>query len=240
MPQPPSRPRSTQPSNSGQNPQGRPRGTSRTNPRATPRTNPRTRTQQADRSASRQAPRRDRSPWQRFLPPFLNLEATSLEQGMGKFLVGLGAGSIVAVVALVPTVNRLHCDRQAQYHSVCWVRGFSLVGLPVRNLKLDPLQGAQFQPAERTAGYGTRVLLSSTKGQLVPFSVYGTTWETCRQASDRINAFLGDPTQESFTFWDLVPSPLLLTVLLGGGGLGTVGICLLWIAQAKTPIRPPG
>ncbi|MEB3272649.1 MAG: hypothetical protein ACO4CG_11510 [Prochlorothrix sp.] len=213
MPQPPSRPRPAKPL--------------RPNPR------------QRSRSTQPPRPRRDASPWQRFLPPFLRTETTSLEQRLGQILVVLGVGTIVGVVGILPTVNRLHCDREGPYISVCRLRSFSLVGLPVRSIALNPLQGAQPEPNPATAGYSTRILLLSQAGRRVPLSVYGTTWATCDRGADRINRFLGNPDLDSFTFWDLVPAPLLLTTLVGGGSLSLAGVCLLWIAQAKTPIRKP-
>ncbi len=142
---------------------------------------------------------------------------------------------MVLAVGLLPTVNRLHCDRQSTYYTVCQLRSFSLIGVPSRSITLDPLQGAQPQPDTMTPGYGTRVLLYAQASRRIPFSRYGTTWASSDRTAQRINGFLANPDLENFTVWDLVPSPLLFSVLVGGASISVMGLGLLWVSQAKSP-----
>jgi hypothetical protein len=158
-------------------------------------------------------------------------------QGVGTVLLALGVAIVALTILVIPTVNRIHCDRQGPYYSVCRVRSFSLVGLPTRNILLDPLQGTQPQPSEPTPGYGTRLMLSTQNSRQIPFSRYGTTWDNSDRAATTLNAFLGNNQAKTLTYWDLVPAPLLLTVLGGGVVLSLGGLGLLWVS--KGALAPP-
>lgn len=148
--------------------------------------------------------------------------------------IGLGMGSVglvilLGTIVLAPTIATLNCQRKADFYSLCTLKNYSLVGLPLRQVRLDPLTGAQAFPDIADPGWSNRVMLYRSGGSDLPFTVFSTDSTTVKRSVLDINTFLGNPKIRSLRYTQLVPWQVLFTVLMGSLGLMGLGLVILKI-----------
>ena len=152
-------------------------------------------------------------------------------------LMIIGTGVLLTTTAFTPTIDHLICQRQNAYTAVCRLKGFSLLGLPVRQVVLDPLKGAEQYPQSAGEPYVTRVLLytsgqpQSTESKIVPFSRYGISASAGFHMTEDINNFLASPETKSFDRWQSAPFLIILTAMIGSLFLFLLGLIILWVNQ---------
>jgi hypothetical protein len=157
----------------------------------------------------------------------LRLEYLHHRVGLG--LAGVGMLLLVGTIAVAPTIATLTCERKADFYSLCTLRNHSLIGIPVRQVRLEPLTGAQAFPQEETPGWVNRVMLYRSGGRELPFTIFSTDSLTVKRSATKINAFLGNPTIRNFRYSQLIPWPVLLSVLAGALVLLGSGLMLFKI-----------
>ncbi|MGA1131513.1 MAG: hypothetical protein ACO31I_04470 [Prochlorotrichaceae cyanobacterium] len=157
----------------------------------------------------------------------LRLDYRHHQIGLG--LSGVGLIIALTTIAIAPTIATLNCQRQADYYSRCTVTNRSLIGIPLRQVRFDPLTGAQARPESRIPGWTNRVMLYKSGGNEIPFMTFSTDALTVQRSVTQINAFLGNPKIRDFRYTQLVPWQVLLGVLTGAMILLGAGLMLLQI-----------
>jgi hypothetical protein len=150
-------------------------------------------------------------------------------QRIGLGFVAVGMMILISTVAMAPSVATLDCQRKEDYYSVCLLQNRSLLGLPVRQMTLDPLEGSQPFPIPTIPGWSNQVMLYQS-GHPFTFSRFSGDEVSVMRSVEAINAFLGNPQISTFHYDLVVPFPILLTILLGTLSFLAVGLVLLKIA----------
>jgi hypothetical protein len=148
-------------------------------------------------------------------PLLRSLRLDYLHHRIALGLVGVGMVILVGTIVFAPTIASLDCERKAEFYSLCTLKNYSLIGIPVRQVRLEPLTGAQAFPDVEMSGWSNRVMLYRSEGRELPFTIFSTDSPTVKRSVLRINAFLGNPTVPNFRYTQLVPWPVLFSVLAG-------------------------
>ena len=159
----------------------------------------------------------------------LKIDRLHQKIGLGLSLTGLLI--LLGTIVLAPSIATLTCERQTAYYSKCKVWGTSLVGLPLRQIRFEPLQGAQPFSTPRSFGLTNRVMLYRPPGQSIPFTQFSDSALTVEQAAAQINTFLGNTELKTFRFVQIVPWQVLLTIGVGTVILIYVGVVLLTLQE---------
>lgn len=130
-------------------------------------------------------------------------------------LGSVGLVILLGTIALAPTIATLDCQRKADFYSLCTLKNYSLVGLPLRQVRLEPLTGAQAFPDVADRGWSNRVMLYRSGGSELPFTLFSTDSTAVKRSVLQINAFLGNPKVRNLRYTQLVPWQVLVTVLMG-------------------------
>lgn len=157
------------------------------------------------------------------------LRTDRLHQKIGLALGSMGLLILIWTIVFSPSIALIKCERQSDYYSICDLWGTSLVGIPVRHIRLDPLQGSQPFPRDGTSGWTNRVMLYGANGKAVAFTQFSSKTAEVNQVAQKINQFLGNNDLPSFRFLQLVPCPVFLTIVLGSALLMSAGWIMLKI-----------
>jgi hypothetical protein len=152
-----------------------------------------------------------------------------LHQKIGLALGSLGLFILIWTIVFCPSIAILNCQRQSDYYSTCDLWGTSLVGIPLRHIRFDPLQGSQPFPIDGTAGWTNRVMLYRAQGEAIALTQFSSETAQVKQAVQKINNFLGNNDLTSFRFLQMVPWPVFFTIVLGSTLLMSAGWVILKI-----------
>jgi len=162
-------------------------------------------------------------------PLLRSLRLDYLHHRIALGLVGVGLVILISTIAIAPTIASLTCERKADFYSLCTLKNQSLIGIPVRQVQLKPLTGAQAFPDTPLSGWSNRVMLYRSGGRDLPFTLFSTDSPTVKRSVLNINAFLGNPKVRNFRYTQLVPWPVLFSVVAGSLVLLGSGLLLLKI-----------